>query len=129
MILSKMLQLCKNHLTSMVLLSFICSGRKASFPVPGEGGAGGQGAVVWGSTHRAMQCLGRKWSLSLWGEAEEKGEDRGIGRLLPPGLLPSMHPWSSASRTAVRGVEMGAPQGRPGEQEGQQEDGGFQERH
>lgn len=94
----------------MVLLSFFHSGRKANSPVPGKGGARGQGAVIWGSTHRAMQCLGRKRSVDLQGEAEERWEDRGIGRSLLPGLLPSLHPWGLCQQDLSKVVEVGAPQ-------------------
>ena len=57
-ILSKMLPLCKSHLTSVAWLSSFCSEkspwRKANSTVPEEGGAGAQGASHLGPSCRQL---------------------------------------------------------------------------
>lgn len=101
-ILSKMLPLCKSHLTSMVLLSFFHSQRKANSPVPGEGGAGGQGesSGAWPTP----QCSG--WAESVQWAPRGRPKREAKTSCCPQDLCPACAHGGSASRTSAQGEDV-----------------------
>lgn len=97
-ILSKLLLLCKSHLTSMVLLFSIL--KRVPEEKPTLPSLKREGQELRGQSSRAMQGL-RLFSGRLHGEAEESGEHRRARTVAQPCAMWAL--LAALSRTSVEG--------------------------